>query len=400
MNPGLDHLQAYPFGKLRRLKAGFRSPPDMAAINLSIGEPKHATPPFILDILQENLAKIGSYPPTVGYVELRSAIANWVTARFSLPSNSLDPDKHVLPVNGTREALFSFAQCVIDSSKSNPVVVAPNPFYQIYEGAALLAGAEPFYINCLGENGYLPDFSDVPADIWKRCQLVYICVPNNPTGAVFTDETFAQLFDYAEKYEFIIASDECYSEIYFDEEEPPPGLLEYAAKSGNTEFKRCMIFHSLSKRSNVPGLRSGFVAGDETLIQQFLRYRTYHGCAMPPHVQIASTAAWQDEKHVQENRRQYTLKFQAVLHILQPVLEVSKPDATFYLWPKLPDSDTNFTKHLYEQQHLTVLPGSFLGRSVLGINPGDQHVRIALVETYENCVEGAKRIKRLIEQLY
>lgn len=389
-------LQPYPFERLARLKQGLTPPADKTAIDLSIGEPKHKTPDFILDTVKTHLASAAVYPKTRGSDELRETIAGWLCKRFSLPDRSVDPDKHILPVNGTREALFAFAQCLIDQHKPGPVVVAPNPFYQIYEGAALLAGARPVYVNCLAANGFLPDFASVPAEIWNYCQLVYLCTPGNPTGAVLGRETLGQLLELADRHDFIIASDECYSEIYLDEDRPPIGLLQVAAELGREDYRRCIVFHSLSKRSNVPGMRSGFVAGDAKLIDAFLRYRTYHGCAMPGYTQAASTAAWQDEAHVAHNRKLYRDKFAAVLDILQPLVNVQRPEGGFYLWPEVPIPDQDFARELFSTQNLTVLPGSFLSRNADGINPGDRRLRIALVAEFKECVEAARRIREYI----
>ena len=305
-----------------------------------------------------------------------------------------------MPVNGTREALFAFAQCVINSKVNDiPVVISPNPFYQIYEGAALLASAEPYYINCVEDNKFLPDFDAVPEDIWQRCQLVYLCSPGNPTGAVLGQDAIEKLLTLADKHDFIIAADECYSEIYFNEATPPIGLLQAAANLGRDDYKRCVVFHSLSKRSNVPGMRSGFIAGDAELIQTFLRYRTYHGCSMPIYTQMASIVAWQDEAHVLANRELYRQKFDAVLDILKPVMNVSRPDASFYLWPETPISDTEFSAGLYSQQNITVLPGSFLSRSIAAGNPGENRIRVALVAEIDQCIEAANRICTFIKSI-
>ncbi len=399
MNPGLEHLQPYPFEQLADLKRSLAAPGDKSHIDLSIGEPKHKTPDFILDAIRAHVESSAVYPKTRGSDELRGAMASWLTRRFQLPAGSIKADQHILPVNGTREALFAFAQCVIDSRKPDPVVVSPNPFYQIYEGAALLAGARPVYLNCVEENHFIPDFTAVPEKIWQQCQLVYICTPGNPTGAVLDQSALSRLIALADQYDFIIASDECYSEIYLDEANPPTGLLQAAAQIDRTDYRRCMVFHSLSKRSNVPGLRSGFVAGDARLIDAFLRYRTYHGCAMPPFTQAASTLAWADEKHVIENRKLYRQKFDAMLEILQPVLHVTRPKAGFYLWPEVPVSDMDFTQRLYVQQNVTVLPGSFLSRAANDINPGAKRLRLALVASLPECIEAANRIRRCIENL-
>lgn len=397
MNPGLDNLHAYPFEKLTKLLEAETAKPDKSAINLAIGEPKHPTPEFILEALESNLSDVAKYPTTRGSDELRQTIAHWLCQRFNLPESSVNADLNVLPVNGTREALFAIAQTLLSKTTETPIVVLPNPFYQIYEGAALLAGAKPYYLNCIKENDFIPDLSSVPENIWRRCQLIYLCSPGNPSGAVVDSETIKNLLELAEIYDFIIAADECYSEIYPDEEQPPLGLLECANELDNSEYKRCLVFHSLSKRSNVPGLRSGFVAGDSELIDSFFRYRTYHGCSMPLHTQKASITAWSDEDHVKENREKYREKFNRVCEILNPVLSVVPPPASFYLWPELPISDTDFARKLYTSENIKVLPGSYLSRDINGINPGANHVRIALVAEVDECIEAANRIKRFIE---
>jgi N-succinyldiaminopimelate aminotransferase len=398
MNPDLDKLQPYPFEKLNALKAG-TTPPEQSHIALSIGEPKHATPQLIAAALQLHLdAGLASYPLTRGMPALREAISDWLTRRFQLPAGSLDPERQVLPVNGTREALFAFAQAMIDRNRP-ALVISPNPFYQIYEGAALLAGASPHFVPCTADSGYLPDFDAVSADTWERCQLLFLCSPGNPTGAVIPQQTLQRLIHLAERHDFVIASDECYSEIYFDEAAPPVGLLQVAAAMGHTDYRRCVVFHSLSKRSNAPGLRSGFVAGDAGLLAGFLRYRTYHGCAMPLQHQHASIAAWRDDEHVRDNRRQYRDKFDAVLEELGGCLEVARPDAGFYLWPRTPVSDERFARELFAQQHVTVLPGRYLSRDVDGFNPGAGHVRMALVATPDECIEAARRIKQFVSNL-
>jgi len=391
MNPDLSRLQPYPFERLAQLNAGVVPPVDRQPIMLSIGEPKHTTPHFIAETVISHLHGLSQYPLTRGQPALREAIGAWLGRRFELPAGSIDPELQVLPVNGTREALFAIAQAVVDRSR-DPVVLMPNPFYQIYEGAALLAGAEPVFMNTMADTGYMPDFSRVPASVWQRVQLVYTCSPGNPTGAVMGLSALQELIDLADRHDFGIASDECYSELYFDEAAPPPGLLQAAAAMGRTDYRRCLVFHSLSKRSNAPGLRSGFVAGDRDLIAAFLRYRTYHGCAMPPATQAASTLAWQDEAHVIANRALYRKKFSAVVDILGPLLDVQIPAAGFYLWPVTPVDDCRFTRGLLEQQNVTVLPGSFLSRIHAGVNPGADHVRMALVAPLEDCVEAAERI--------
>ncbi|QFU74820.1 succinyldiaminopimelate transaminase [Halioglobus maricola] len=396
MNPDLQRLQPYPFEKLRSLFADLQPPVDRSAIALSIGEPKHPSPAFVLQAAAENLDKLANYPLTRGTDELRQSIAAWLTLRFQLAG--VDADRQVLPVNGTREALFAFAQTIVDR-RGDATVISPNPFYQIYEGAALLAGASPHFLNCSADNGYLPNFDDVTADQWQRCQLLYICTPGNPTGAVMPQDQLQALIRLAHEHDFVIASDECYSEIYGDEDSPPPGLLQACAAMGDDSYKQCMIFHSLSKRSNLPGLRSGFVAGDADLIARFLQYRTYHGCAMPGHHQLASIAAWSDEQHVIENRARYKAKFDAVLEILGNKLDVDRPEAGFYLWPETPVAETEFARALFAQQHVTVLPGSFLAREVQGVNPGANRVRMALVAELEQCVEAAQRIAHCMDTL-
>ena len=399
MNPDLYKLQAYPFEKLTALKAGVTPPEDKSAINLSVGEPQHSAPNIITEELISHLHGLGRYPATKGVRELRETICQWLKRRFSLTDKHLDPDRNVLPVNGTREALFSFAQAVIDRN-AHPLVVMPNPFYQIYEGAALLAGAQPWYLSTLGGTGFIPDFGEVPDDVWERTQLVYICSPGNPSGAVIESATLQQLIGLADRHGFIIAADECYSEIYTEDATPPTGLLAAAAAMGRDDFKSCVVFHSLSKRSNVPGMRSGFVAGDAEVLEQFLRYRTYHGSAMPPPIQAASIKAWGDELHVQENRRLYSKKFAAMLAILKPVMDIEAPDAGFYLWPYTHFDDQQFARRLYAEQNLTVLPGSYLSRTDHnGVNPGLNRVRIALVPTVEECIDAAERIREFVRAL-
>ncbi len=399
MNPYLSQLHPYPFEKLAELKHGIVPPADKSPIVLSIGEPAHATPEIIKQALLDNLSGLSNYPTTKGIPELRQAIADWIAKRFHV---SVDANSQVLPVSGTREALFSFAQCLIDAS-SKPVVIMPNPFYQIYEGAALLAGAEPYFLNTTEETDYLPDFDSVPESVWQRCQLIYICSPANPSGSVMSQAEQEKLLRLAEKYDFVIASDECYSELYDDENNPPVGLLETAYQMGNTEFKRCVVFHSLSKRSNAPGLRSGFVAGDADILQHYFQYRTYQGCAMPLPTQYASIKAWQDEDHVIENRRLYREKFTAFIDSLADVCEIKRPPASFYVWLKIPDNialnDTEFTQQLFAQENVTVLAGSFLSREFQGCNPAARHVRIALVAPLAECIEAAQRIKLFIENI-
>ena len=396
MNPRLNQLQPYPFQKLRELFVGVTPNPDLAPVNLSIGEPKHATPAFIKEALSANLQGLASYPVTQGSDDLRRSIADWCRMRYGV---ELDPANQILPVNGSREALFAFAQAVIDPTKHVKRVVSPNPFYQIYEGAALLAGAKPYFLNTPPDNGLTMDFGTVPEDLWADTHLLYVCSPGNPTGKVMDLAEWGAVFELAERHGFVIAADECYSEIYFDEAAPPLGALT-AAKQLGRGLERLVVFNSLSKRSNVPGLRSGFVAGDVELIRQFLLYRTYHGSAMGPAVQAASAAAWRDEAHVRENRRLYREKFAAVMPLLKDVLAFDAPDAAFYLWARVPGGDdAAFARELYRQQHVTVLPGSFLAREARGVNPGRGFIRIALVDGLEPCIEAAGRIAAFARQI-
>ncbi|HSH72877.1 MAG TPA: succinyldiaminopimelate transaminase [Methylophilaceae bacterium] len=392
MNPNLNLLQPYPFQRLRELFSGITPNQQLSPINLSIGEPKHATPALIKDALVNNLAGLANYPTTAGVVALRQAISHWATRRYGIPA--LDVEKEIIPINGSREALFAFAQAVIDSSKPAPVVISPNPFYQIYEGAAFLAGAQPYFLNTLPESGHAMDFSSVPESIWQRTQLVYLCSPGNPSGKVMSLEQWQEVFELSDRYGFTIAADECYSEIYFDEATPPLGALQAAHKLGR-DYTRLVIFSSLSKRSNVPGMRSGFVAGDAKILEKFLLYRTYHGCAMSPAVQAASIAAWNDEAHVIENRRLYDEKFKTVTPMLQDVLDVEMPDAAFYLWARTTMPDTEFAVRLYRDFNVTVLPGSYLAREAHGVNPGKSFIRLALVASLEECIEAAKRINNI-----
>lgn len=398
MNIDLNKLHPYPFEKLNALKSGISPPAALTHIALSIGEPKHPPPAFVRETLANALDKLSTYPLTKGLPELRETIAEWLCQRFSL--QNVCPETQVLPVNGTREALFAFAQVIINRS-NEPVVVSPNPFYQIYEGAALLAGARLHFLNCTEDNAFCPDWASVSPEIWQQCQLIYICSPGNPSGAVLDIDTLQSLIQLADQYDFTIASDECYSEIYPDENHPPIGLLEACAQMGRHSYDRCVVFHSLSKRSNLPGLRSGFVAGDSRILANFLRYRTYHGCAMPVPSQLASIAAWRDEQHVRDNRDQYRQKFAIFREILEPVLPLSMPDAGFYLWADTRSanigSDEDFARELFRQQHITVLPGRYLARTADGINPGENRVRMALVAPLEECREAAMRIRRFVE---
>lgn len=396
MNNALQQLQPYPFEKLRALLGAVTPNPDKRPIALSIGEPKHKSPEFVAKALADNLDQMAVYPTTAGIPALRETIAQWCERRFNVPAGWLDATRHVLPVNGTREALFAFTQTVVNRS-DNGLVVSPNPFYQIYEGAAFLAGATPHYLPCLAEYGFNPDFDAVSADVWDRCQILFLCSPGNPTGALIPLETLKKLIALADKHDFVIAADECYSELYFDEATPPAGLLTACAELGRQDFKRCVVFHSLSKRSNLPGLRSGFVAGDADILKAFLLYRTYHGCAMPVQTQLASIAAWSDEEHVRANRTLYREKFDAVLEILSPVMDVRRPDGGFYLWPSVGSDDAAFCRDLYVTEHVTVVPGSYLSREVDGFNPGAGRVRMALVAPLAECIEAAQRIRDFIK---
>lgn len=401
MNPDLQKLQPYPFEKLTALKAQVSPNENLHHIALSIGEPKHPAPEFVTQCLKDNINRVENYPTTKGLPELRQTISHWLTQRFGL--SQVCSESQVVPVNGTREAIFAFTQAVIDRNKPG-LVVSPNPFYQIYEGAAYLAGAEPHFLPCLEEKGFNPDFDAVRDEVWQQCQLLFLCSPGNPTGAVLDTKTLIKLIALADKHDFIIASDECYSEIFVDDKAAPVGLLQACESIGRSDYSRCVVFHSLSKRSNLPGLRSGFVAGDAKILQPFLLYRTYHGCAMPIQTQLASIAAWNDEEHVKENRRQYSLKFKAVLDILNDPslagkIQAEQTDASFYLWVKTELDEETFAQKLFEQQHVTVLPGSYLSRTIEGINPGKNRVRMALVASVEECIEAANRIKQFVQSL-
>ena len=393
MNENLNLLQPYPFQRLRDLFEGITPNSQYTPVNLSIGEPKHETPRIIQKSLIDNIAGLANYPTTLGSVELRQAIADWATRRYGIPV--LDINKEIIPVNGSREALFALAQAVIDTTKFNPVVISPNPFYQIYEGAAFLAGAEPYFVNTLPDNQHKMDFNTVPSTVLNRTQLVYVCSPGNPSGKVMSLDDWQELFKLSDQYGFVIAADECYSEIYFDEANPPLGALQ-AAKQLGRDYSRLVVFSSLSKRSNVPGMRSGFVAGDSAIIAKFLLYRTYHGCAMSPALQAASATAWNDEAHVVENRRLYTEKFSVITPMLKTVWPaVEMPDAAFYLWIQTNQDDTAVAIQLKRDANITVLPGSYLARDAHGINPGKGFIRMALVAPLAECVEAAQRIQQL-----
>lgn len=396
MNADLELLQPYPFERLRALFKDLQPPPQRRPVPLSVGEPQHAPPAFVREALAESLGLLARYPATRGETALRQAIAAWVARRHGLPA--LDPERQVLPVNGTREALFAIAQTCVARSPG-ALVGCPNPFYQIYEGAALLAGARPRFMDLHAGQGFLPDPDELPAASWQACQLLYLCTPGNPSGAVMPRQLLGRFVERALEHDVVLVSDECYSELYRDEDEPPPGLLAACRDVGNNDYRNCLSFHSLSKRSNLPGLRSGFVAGDAELLDAFVRYRTYHGCAMPPHHQVASAAAWNDEAHVRENRAAYREKFRDVLAVLGGPLALSAPDAGFYLWPQTPIDDREFARRLYAEEAVTVLPGRFLGRDAGAGNPGAGRVRMALVAERDDCVEAARRIARLLERL-
>ena len=398
MDPKLEKLQSYPFEKLRQLFSSALTNEELAPINLSIGEPKSPTPDFIKQALIDSVDSLANYPKTKGEFALREAISSWLINRFSLPSQSIDPERHILPVNGTREALFAIAQTVINPT-DNAKVLLPNPFYQIYEGAALLAGAEPVYIDFSVTENEIPAINNISESVWKQVQLVYICTPSNPTGDVIPLSALQKLLKLAHQYNFVIASDECYSEIYNDEQKPPQGLLQAAIANGDDTYQRCLAFYSLSKRSNSPGLRSGFVTGDESLISQFLKYRTYHGCAMPVSTQMASIAAWQDEIHVQENRARYRDSFNRVINKISKYIPIEQPEAGFYIWLPTPIDDEEFALGLYSQQNVTVLPGKYLARLANNQNPGANRVRIALVALPEECEAAADRITHYLNSL-
>ena len=410
MNPLLSRLQPYPFERLKKLFEGITPNPALRPISLGIGEPKHATPALVIEAMHASaLAQpsgLAGYPATAGEPKLRQACTDWMQRRYGL---TLNPATQVLPVNGSREALFAFAQTVIDPTQASPTVVCPNPFYQIYEGAALLAGATPYFAPSVADRNFAVDWDSVPEAVWATTQLLYVCSPGNPTGAVMPLDEWRKLFELSDRFGFVIASDECYSEIYF-RDEPPLGGLQAAAQLGRTDYKNLVMFTSLSKRSNVPGMRSGFVAGDAALIKQFLLYRTYHGSAMSPVVQAASVTAWNDEAHVVDNRAQYRTKFAEVTPLLASVLDVALPDAGFYLWAAVPPawanaerngglgSDEAFARDLLAQYNVTVLPGSYLARPAQGFNPGAGRIRMALVAETAECLEAAQRIVAMVSQ--
>ncbi|WP_423708363.1 succinyldiaminopimelate transaminase [Undibacterium sp. WLX3042] len=402
-HPHLAKLQPYPFEKLKRLFADISPNTAYTPISLGIGEPKHPTPEFIKQALIANMAGLASYPATAGSDALRKSVSEWAARRYAIPA--LNPATQILPVNGSREALFSLTQTIINTEECQdglPLVLCPNPFYQIYEGAAYLSGAEPYFANADPQRNFAPDYKSISEDIWKRVQLLFICSPGNPTGAVLNLDDWKELFELSDRYGFVIAADECYSEIYF-KEEAPLGSLQAAQLLGRPDYQRLITLSSLSKRSNVPGMRSGFVAGDAEIIKKFLLYRTYHGSAMSPMIQAASIEAWNDETHVEENRAKYVKKFAQITPLLQEVLDVQLPDAAFYLWAKVDHlngiSDTEFARRLYQQYNVTVLPGSYLAREAHGINPGQNRIRMALVAEVDECLEAAQRIVAFCKNL-
>ncbi len=391
MNPDLDRLQPYPFERLSVLLRGITPPAGCAPVNLSIGEPKHPTPEWIPQTWLAHAAGLAQYPVTRGTNALREAIRAWLVQRFQLPEAALDSAQHILPTHGSRESLFAAAQALLDRTRPAGVAM-PNPFYQIYEGATLLAGGTPYYLNTTAATHFLADFAAVPAQVWQDCQLLYLCSPGNPTGAVLSQAQLTELIALAQQHDFILLADECYSELYYPENSPACGLLQAAWAAGYTDFARCLVFHSLSKRSNAPGLRSGFVAGDARLIAALHRYRTYHGCALPPPTQAASAAARSDETHVQQNRALYQAKYATVC----PLLGVPQPAGGFYLWLAVHGDDAAFARQLYAEHGVTVLPGSFLSRTAHGINPGAGYVRLALVAPLTDCISAAQRIHTLL----
>ncbi|MCH8531486.1 MAG: succinyldiaminopimelate transaminase [Saccharospirillum sp.] len=395
MNPLMARLNPYPFEKLRDLTEGV-TPADFPPVAWSIGEPKHAAPGFLQPTLAEHLGGFSNYPTTTGLPELRLAISQWCNRRFQLGDKGLDADKAVLPVTGTREALFAIVQALFDARSSKRDVWMPNPFYQIYEGATLLAGGEPRYLPCLVENDYQPDYEALSDADWDNCQMLFLCTPGNPSGTPLTLNQLTRLVNKARAHNVLLISDECYSELYRDENQPPPGLLQACATVSPGDFSQCLVFHSLSKRSNLPGLRSGFVAGDSDLIAEFLRYRTYHGCAMPIPHQHVSIAAWQDEQHVATNRALYNQKYEAVESILGDKIPIRIPAASFYLWPNLERDDEQVAVDWLARANIRVLPGQYLGRTIDGLNPGYGHVRIALVAELEACIDAAERLRALL----
>jgi len=400
MNSRLENLQEYPFQRLNQLLTGLEPPTDKERIMLSLGEPKHEPPAFIHDILATGGNLLSGYPVTRGDESLRESICHWLSRRFCIDQHQLDPVQHVLPVSGSREAIFSFIQAAIDrSSHATARVVMPNPFYQIYEGGTIMAGATPYFLNNTEENNWLPQLDKVPDEVWQDTQLLILCSPDNPTGSVIPAETYRKVLTLADRYNFIVAADECYSELYRDEDSPPAGLLQVAAAEGRKNFERCIVFHSLSKRSNLPGLRSGFVAGDSHIINAYFKYRTYHGCVPNRLTQAISTVAWDDDEHVIRNRAVYRDKFNAVIDILEPVMKLNNPAAGFYLWPETPINEEEFSRSLFLNENVVTLPGTYLARNTLTGNPGKNRVRIALVAELNECVESAERIREFITEI-
>jgi len=397
VNPSLNELHPYPFERLNELFAGVVPNKGYSPIKLYIGEPKHPTPDFVRQALANGLDGLAIYPPTLGEVSLRNAISAWMQKRYGLPD--VEPATQIIPVNGSREALFGLAQAVVDRTRSHPTVVIPNPFYQIYEGAAILSGARPEFLNTTAECRYALNPGQLSDTVWANAQLVYVCSPGNPTGKVLDLDDWRNLFALSDRYGFVIASDECYSEIYFEEGKAPLGGMQAAHMLGRTGYPRLIMFSSLSKRSNSPGLRSGFVAGDASILKPYLLYRTYQGGAMPPANLTASVVAWQDEAHVIENRRLYKEKFDAVLELFAGTVPVERPEAAFYLWLRTPIADTEFARRLYDEYNVSVLPGSFLARVAHGVNPGENYVRIALVASTAECIEAATRIRDFYKRL-
>ena len=396
MNPRLGLLQPYPFERLRTLLAGSSPPAGLAPISLGLGEPQHPTPAVIKDALAANMAGLARYPLTLGLPELRAAMAEWLARRHGL--GAIDAAKEVIPVTGSREALFSIAQAILDPAEADALVVAPNPFYQIYEGAALLGGAQPYYVNSLARNGMRVEWHSIPETVWKRVRMLYACSPSNPHGRVMSLEEWKQLFELSDRHGFVIVSDECYSEVYFDESKPPLGALAAAKQLGREGWPRLVVMGSLSKRSSAPGLRSGYAAGDRAILEKYVLYRTYHGSQMSNTVQLASIAAWKDEEHVLENRRLYREKFAAFYERVNPVLPLTRPDAAFYYWVAVPGGDDlAFTRELHAATNVTVLPGSYIARDAHGVNPGKGFVRMALVSTLEECLEAADRVATFVE---
>ncbi len=396
MNSRLDNLKEYPFQRLNRLLANIE-PAKKEQILLSLGEPKHTPPPFIHDLLANGGDLLSGYPATRGEENLRESICHWLSRRFHITEGKLDPAQHVLPVSGSREAIFSFIQAAVDRSSHDQVsVVMPNPFYQIYEGATILAGATPYFLNNIEENDWQPQLDEVPEHIWQETQLLILCSPDNPVGSVIPADTYIKALSLADRYDFMVAADECYSELYRDEDTPPVGLLQIASEQGRNGFERCIVFHSLSKRSNLPGLRSGFVAGDSKILDAYYKYRTYHGCVPNRLTQAISTAAWDDDEHVVHNRAVYRDKFTAVIDILEPVIKLNQPAAGFYLWPETPINEEEFSRQLFLNENVVTLPGTYLARDTIDGNPGKNRIRIALVAEQQECVEAAERIRGFV----